>query len=346
MKILKNFSIFFSFLFIVNCSTEKVGPNEGDYWQAVHLLNFNNNEDLAKVGDNLSGFKEKGINLIILEVDYHFEFQSHPELRQTNDVITKEAARKFARLCRKNDIRLIIQFQSVGHQSWADKTFKLLSEYPELDLTPGAYPNNDSIYCREWDVTNPRVYEIVFPLMDELIDAFQVDGMHVGMDEVFLLQSEYAINTKDQNPAEMYAKAVNDIYNHLVKEKGVEMFMWGDRFINAEAIDYGEWEASANGTWPAIDRVPKDIIICDWHYEPRDTYASIPMFIEKGFRVLPCSWHNAEASQKLIQYSLQFEKEKMLGHLYTNWGGKIEDLVNWPTMIMGEKYFQSSLDSK
>jgi len=339
MKILRNLVLFSIIITLFNCSKEKIGPNDGEYWQAFHLLNFNNNEALAKIGENISKFKEQGINILILEVDYHFEFQSHPELRQTDNVITKAAAREFAQICRENDIRLIIQFQSVGHQSWAKETFKLLTVYPELDLTPGAYPNNDSLYCREWDVTNPRVYEIVFPLMDELIDAFQVDGMHVGMDEVFLLQSEFAPNTKDKDPAEMYAKATNDIYNHLVNEKGIEMFMWGDRFINADEINYGEWEASANGTWPAIDMIPKDIIICDWHYEPREEYPSIPMFIEKGFRVLPCSWHNVDASENLIKYSLQFDEGKILGHLYTNWGGKIDKLVEWPPMVNGKKFF-------
>jgi hypothetical protein len=339
MKLLQKLLFPIIFLFLVNCSSEKIGPNDGEYWQAKHLLNFNNNEALAKVGESIPLFKEQGINMLILEVDYHFEFQSHPELRQTDDVITKEAAGKFAQICRDNDIRLIIQFQSVGHQSWSKETFKLLTVYPELDLTPNAFPNNEGLYCREWDVTNPKVYEIVFPLMDELIDAFEVDGMHVGMDEVFLLTSEHSPNTKDKNPAEMYAKAVNDIYNHLVIEKGIEMFMWGDRFIDAAKIEYGEWDASANGTHPSIDMIPKDIIICDWHYEPMDEYPSIPMFIEKGFRVLPCSWHQVEASEKLIKYSLQFEKGKMLGHLYTNWGGKLENLIKYPPMLNGKKFF-------
>ncbi len=340
MKLLKLSALSFLFLLLFHCSTEKIGPNQDEYWQAVHLLNFNTDSSLSNLETYLPRFHQQGINMLILEVDYHFNFQTHPELRQTEQVITKHAARQFSKTCRNNDIRLVIQFQCVGHQSWAEKTFKLLTEYPEFDLTPGAYPNNDSIYCREWDVTNPEVLEVVFPLMDELIDAFQVDGFHVGMDEIFLLQSEYAINTKDKDPAKLYAKAVKDIHNHLVKDKGVEMFMWGDRLINGNEIDYGEWESSVNGTWPAIDMIPKDIIICDWHYEPRDQYESIPMFIDKGFRVLPCSWHKIDAAEQLIQYSLQFAPDKMLGHLYTNWGGKIEDIIEWEPMVKGQKYFQ------
>ena len=102
-------------------------------------------------------------------------------------------------------------------------------------------------------MTNPKVYEIIFPLISEIIDAFNAKAMHVGMDEVFLLGSEHSPNTFGQDPAKLYAKAVNDIYNFLVKEKNVEMLMWGDRLIDANIINYGEWESSKNGTAPAID---------------------------------------------------------------------------------------------
>jgi len=58
--------------------------------------------------------------------------------------------------------------------------------------------------------------------------------------------------------------------------------MWGDRLIDGKKYDFGEWEASTNGTAAAIDLIPKDIIVCPWHYELRSDYPSIPMFIEKG----------------------------------------------------------------
>ncbi len=74
------------------------------------------------------------------------------------------------------------------------QTFPLLTVYPELDLTPGAF--------------------------------------HVGMDEVFLLGSEHSPSTEGMDPAVLYARAVNDIYNHIVRKHGLEMMMWGDRLID------------------------------------------------------------------------------------------------------------------
>jgi len=325
------------------CSTiaEKSVNIDGP-WKAIHLLGYNSDADLDSLAAIVPALANKGINVVILEVDYHFEFESHPELRQGDEQMTKKGAGQFAKTCRKNGIRLIPQFQCVGHQSWAEHTYPLLTVYPELDLTPGAFPNNEGIYCREWDPYNPKVNEIVFALMDEIIDAFQADAMHVGMDEVFLITDDNAVSTRDKDPAEVFAKAVNDMYGHIVEKRGLEMLMWGDRFIDAAKIDYGEWEASANGTAPSIDMVPKDIIICDWHYNERGRYESVPMFAEHGFRVLPSSWKNVDASNAFLQYSQELNSGKVLGHLFTTWSKMTpEELLSYQPMVEGIKLIEA-----
>ena len=298
-------------------------------WRAVHLLDYNTDAALDALGQNLPALAQQGINVIILEVDYNFAFKSHPELRRGTDQITRAGARRFAALCRKLNIRVVPEFQSLGHQSWKAETFPLLTVYPKFDLTPGAFPNNEGLYCREWDPTNPEVWRVVFKLMDEIIDAFDADAMHVGMDEVFLLGSEQSPSTKGKNPAELFAKAVNELHGHLVGKRKIEMLMWGDRLIDGQAYDLGEWEASKNGTAAAVAMIPKDIIICPWHYEARDSYPSIPMFIDKGFRVLPTGWKKVEATKALAAYSRTQAGPKMLGYLFTTWGVKKEELLDF-----------------
>lgn len=315
-------------------------------WHAVHLLDYNSDRDLDVLGQNLGKLADMGINTVILEVDYNFAFKSHPELRRGSNPITHEGARKFAALCRKLGIRLIPEFQSLGHQSWKSETFPLLTAYPSFDLTPGAFPGNEGIYCREWDPLNPTVLKIVFQLMDEIIAAFRADAMHVGMDEVFLLGSDRSPSTKGKDPAVLFAKAVNDIHRHLVRKRHVEMLMWGDRLIDGKAINLGEWESSMNGTAAAIDMIPKDIIVCTWHYEVRDAYPSIPMFLDKGFRVLPTGWNKSEATRALIEYSRRYDGPKLLGHLFTTWGVKREALVEFPPMVEGLKLLRTGTKAK
>lgn len=333
MKLIRYFCVL---VFIVTCATSLAAKSKQP-WRAVHLLNYNSDADLDTLGANLETLAKQGINVIILEVDYNFAFKSHPELRHGKDPITRNGARRFAALCKKLNIRLIPEFQSVGHQSWKQETFPLLTVYPKFDLTPGAFPNNEGIYCREWDVLNPEVWLIVFELMDEIIDAFRADAMHVGMDEVFLLGSEKSPSTKGKDPAQLFAKAVNELHTHLVRKRKVEMLMWGDRLIDGKKYDLGEWEASINGTAGAIDLIPKDIIICPWHYEPRESYLSIPMFIEKGFRVLPAGWKNVDATKALIQFSRLHAGPKLLGYMFTTWGVDKNALVEFPPLIEGLK---------
>lgn len=340
-----NYLAVVSFLVLCLLSTpagasEKSKPSKP--WRAVHLLDYNSDSALDALGQNLETLAKQGINVIILEVDYNFDFKSHPELRRGTDPITREGARRFATLCRKFNIRLIPQFQSVGHQSWKAETFPLLTMYPKFDLTPGAFPNNEGIYCREWDVLNPEVWRVVFQLMDEIIDGFRADAVHVGMDEVFLLGSEQSPSTKGQDAASLFAKAVNEIYRHLVRKRKVEMLMWGDRLIDGAQYDLGEWEASKNGTHAAIDMIPKDIIICPWHYESRESYPSIPMFIDKGFRVLPAGWKDVDATKALIAYSQSHAGPKMLGYMFTTWGVKKDVLLEFPPLIEGLKMLQAN----
>jgi hypothetical protein len=301
-------------------------------WCAMHLLHRQNDADLLAVEPQLPDLAARGVNVLVLEVDYGFEFRSHPELRIAPEVITRKGARRFVKACRQHGIRVIPQFQSFGHQSWAKDTWTLLTKYPELDSTPGAFPENQGIYCREWDPTNPQVYKIVYALIDEIIDAFDAEAVHVGMDEVFLIGHEQSPNTKGKDPAAIYARAVNDMYDHIVRRRRRTMLMWGDRLIDAAQHDYGEWESSKNGTSPAIDRIPKDIVICDWHYEPRESYPSVPMFLEKGFRVLPTSWKDVAASTAYIDYTQGLRHPQMLGHLFSSWE-KTEKLADWPPLV-------------
>ncbi len=319
----------------INCKTTPLKSNqETSKWIAIHLLDYTTDKKLEHLGKQLPALAKQGLNTLFLEVDYHFDFKSHPELKSSTGFITKKGAEKFKKLCDKFNIRLIPQFQSLGHQSWADKTYELLTVYPELDLTPNAFPKNKDIYCREWDPYNPKVNKIVFALIDEIIDAFDADGLHIGMDEVFLITSPYAKSTKDKDPAVVFAKVVNDFHDYFSKRKNIELFIWGDRLIDGTKHKYGAWESSLNGTAPAIDLIPKDIIICDWHYEPRASYSSIPMFIDKGFRVLPTSWRKKDGIDKFINYTYQIDNKKMLGHLFSTWS-YIDSVSQYKPMLHG-----------
>ncbi|MHC4226357.1 MAG: family 20 glycosylhydrolase [Planctomycetota bacterium] len=287
-------------------------------WRGVHIGIGNQKavEQLSGVVGELAGL---GVNVIVGEINYGYRYESHPELRRDN-VSDSAQIKKLLGECRKHKVRLIPQFQCLGHQSWKTKTAPLLTKYPQFDETPGKYPNNEGIYCRSWCPQHPKVNKVIFALMDELIEVFEADALHVGLDEVFIIGDDDCPRCKGRGKAELFAGAVNDYHKHLVGEHKIEMLMWGDRLIDASKFSFGKWEASANDTAKAVDMIGKDIIICDWHYELRDAYESVPMFLEKGFRVWPASWKKPDAARAFVDYSKRYDNDRMLGHLNTTWG--------------------------
>src|SRR3954465_1049249 len=82
------------------------GPKPGEKWRALHLIGYETDSDLDVLGQNIPKLAEMGVNVLILEVDYNFNFKSHPELRQGKNPITQSGARSFAEMCRKSGIRL------------------------------------------------------------------------------------------------------------------------------------------------------------------------------------------------------------------------------------------------
>lgn len=263
-----------------------------------------------------------GVNMIVIEINYSFQWKSHPELSE-DYFLSAEEAEKIAKECSVYNICIVPLIDCIGHQSWGNQTDKLLSVYPEFDETQGLYPNNDGIYCRSWCSQNEKVYPILFDLIDEITKAFHTTYFHAGMDEIFLIGEDACPRCRGKDKGELLSNAINKVNEHCVRQKKLTLFIWGDRLLDGNLPslhDFGEWETSMNGTYTAINSIPKDIIICDWHYEVHDGYPSVAYFIEKGFRVLPASFKDVDAARKLIAYAKQFDDSgKMLGHMYTTW---------------------------
>ncbi len=247
----------------------------------MHAITETDADATALIGE-VPALAKRGVNLLIAEVDYWYDYASHPELHLDNPV-KKETVKALLAACRAHGIRLVPQFQSLGHQSWAEKTFPLLVKYPQLDETPNKYAGNKGtdpwgteFYCRSWCPLHPDLLPIINDLYDELLDVFEADALHIGMDEVFIIADADCPRCAGKPTGELFARAVNDAYDHIVRKRGKEMMMWADRLLDGQATGYGLWEASMNGTNAAIDMIPKDIIMCDWHYEPKYRLQSTP----------------------------------------------------------------------
>src|SRR5688500_9597541 len=254
----------------------------------------------------------KKVNTLILRVDYNYRYKSHPELVD-DDALTPQQVKKIVDACKKNKIRIIPQINLLGHQSWATRLEKLLQVYPQFDETPHikipetySWPNPDNLYCKSYCPLHPDVHKVVFELVDEICDAFGADAFHAGMDEVFYIGDDKCPRCGGRDKAELFAGELTKIQAHLASKKR-ELWIWGDRLIDGKTTGMGMWEASLNNTHRAIDMIPKEVVICDWHYERPDKTAVY--FAMKGFRVVTCSWRKPEVAIKQVQDMVEFRKE-------------------------------------
>jgi hypothetical protein len=273
----------------------------------------------------------KSVNTLVLEVDYNFQFTTHPEVGNSNG-LSKADAQKILAACRQNHIQLIPLMDLLGHQSWANHLGNLLKAHPEFDETPWVkmpekyvWPNSDGLYCKSYCPLQPQVHEVIFDLVDELCDAFEAKVFHAGMDEVFYIGADQCPRCGGKDKAELFAGEVKRIHDHL-KTKGRQMWMWGDRLLDRQTTGINEWEASRIGTSRAIDLIPKDIVICDWHYDHAEPTAVY--FALKGFPVITCVWKNPEIAREQTQDILRAREQsnavmklRLLGIAQTIWSG-------------------------
>jgi hypothetical protein len=279
------------------------------------------------------------VNTLILRVDYNYQYESHPELRDSG-ALSKNEIKRLVEVCKKNGIRLIPQVNLLGHQSWAGKIGNLLKVYPQFDETPlvkmpekYVWPNSDGLYCKSYCTLNPDVHAVVFDIVDEICNVFETDAFHAGMDEVFYIGEAQCPLCSGRDKAELFAGEVKTIRDHLALSKR-KLWIWGDRLLEGKTTGLGEWEASYNNTFRAVDMIPKDVMICDWHYERPD---QTPVYLAmKGLSVVTCPWNNADVAVQQAQDMVRFRKsatpemkDRYMGMLQTIWSGAGQFLDNF-----------------
>jgi len=188
--------------------------------------------------------------------------------------ISQDDLRDILRCARRNHVRIIPEIQSPGHAYW------MCLAHPEVAEWQGdKYPDT---FCP----SNPRSYELLFDVMDELIDLMEPEWVSTGNDEYYF----YAICPKcrDREGGDILADHLNKV-NAFLRARGVRHMMWADKLINPDETErptspeYGtkkpiKWGGGVRvlddaagqyiqkATWQAIDRIPDDILMMDWYY--------------------------------------------------------------------------------
>jgi hypothetical protein len=264
------------------------------------------------------------VNQLFLRINYNYQFKSHPELAEKN-ALTEQQVKKMVKTAAQHNIEIIPIINMLGHQSWKkDNIHSLLRVYPEFEENPGIKLQDKDFYTRAYCPNHPEVHNVVFAVIDELVEVFEAKGVHVGMDEVFILGEDGCDRCKGKNKAELFANEVNLIQTHLA-QKNITMYIWGDRLLDGITTGIGAWAASKNDTDRAIDLISKDVVICDWQYEsapPTPGYFAI-----KGLNVISASFQVPSVAEFQLTNMIGMRansrdtiKNRLLGVMHTYWG--------------------------
>lgn len=306
--------------------------------RSIPMLGFHTRiDDHEAVPDFIRLIKEglapMGINTLIMEFNPGYQYECYPQY--SNGTFGKEDAIAVREACEECSIRPVPLFQCLSHQSnFGGLPWPLFQEHPELLENPdipydATWPD---VYCRHWCASNDDIWQYVFPMMDELIDVFGAQALHVGLDEVFDIGEDCCDRCRGKNKAELLARTVKILHDHCT-EKGVDMMMWGDRLLDSRKLGMQMWEADCFGMHEAFDmeELTRDIIICDWHYDRHDHgYPSVEQFVKGGFFTVPSLGADVEQSKHFWGFCLE---ALYLGRKF-KWPGQLGGLLftHWSPM--------------
>ena len=245
--------------------------------------------------------------------------------------------KEFLDYVRSFGISVIPEIQSLGHVQYLTQAFPEIAEIdPEAEKkkidtrAEDAKPNE--FYYHSYCPSNPKSYEILFDIIDEVIEVFKPEEyVHMGHDEVYQLGVCPVCKKKDA--AKLYSDDVIKIYNYL-KEKGMKMILWADMIQ----------PVTHYASRPAIDMIPKDILMLDfvWYFWLNEDIEE--NLLNKGFTVGIGNLY----SSHFPRFESRIRKDGVIGGQISTWTpteelrmqkeGKFYDILMTAQMLWSDAY--------
>ena len=256
--------------------------------------------------------KSSGFNTLVISLVNAVKFNSFPgKLRP--GALSVDELQTLVNYAKQLDLNVIPEITLLTHQ----ETF-FGKSHPELMYNVSTY-----------DPRKPEVYALVTAYLDEVISVLHPSAINIGHDELggFLWHRDVIPNTvigllpgEQSLPVELFLQDVLHIHDYLSK-RGIETRMWGDMLISPKEFPEmlaGNLHGGTLGYDKTLrDRLPHDIVICDWHYDDdQDDFPSLATLQNEGFRVLGSTWKKSKTIQAFSRYAAQHHA---LGMMATTW---------------------------
>jgi len=269
-------------------------PDKGVRGYRVYTPGENNIDKFKDMVDMLLYYK---YNSVIIEVGGAMEYKKHPAINkkwiefcsevnkspyeadriqketfpwEKNSIhtdngdgsyITQEQMRDIVEYCKVRQIEVIPEVPSLSHADY------IVMAYPELnERVEDTYPDT---YCP----SNPKTYEVLFDIIDEVCDVFKPRFVNIGHDECYTLSK--CPLCREIEPSDLYAGDIAKI-NEYLKGKGISTIMWGEKVYGNVYIEVDGVMTPFGGTGnPARDvprlaecagKIPTDVTLLQWYW--------------------------------------------------------------------------------
>ena len=237
-------------------------------------------------------FAKYKYNRMLIEIERGLKWKSHPEVWKPYALDPSEI-KGFVENAKKHYIKIVPMVGTFGHSDW------MFAKGVNMDFV------EDSTHPQCYCPLNPKSYEFVFSILDETIDLFQPDMIHIGHDEhdLFWPFPTHPECHKVGN-SQLYYMDTMHIY-HYLKLKGIKTMMWAD-IVQKPTF---KWMGPL---------LPRDIVMVDWHYRNDFEYPSIDFYQDLKFPVIAGTWYRPG---NLSRYSVYGAQRNIEGMMYTTWAG-------------------------
>jgi len=231
----------------------------------------------------------------------HFVYRFDPELGKGVDRFTFDEVRELVAYAKRCHVEVIPLVELLGHceRMLADPRYAHLAEAPGgSDLCP----------------TSDEAFELVSKIVAEVSAAFDSAYFHCGLDETYSIgQGKSADAVKERGLAWVIA----DYYSRLdalVRSHGKTAVMYADIALAHPDI---------------LAALPRDIVMMDWDYAPRERYPGLAVLRDAGFQTMSLSsswaWNNLYppcpvAFANMRTFAKQSAEAVSLGHFVSTWG--------------------------
>ena len=308
--------------------------------RAFHIVV--NNVTVAELRHAIDKIVDNHFNVVILGLFNGVDFRSLSLSKDRREkALSVEQFKGVVTYARLKGLIVIPELKFLSKQQ-----FLFGGSFPEFMRNAATYdPERRALYSN-----------VVFPLLDEIIELIGPQAIHIGHDEVAGFdrrsREKWLAQGQEILPASLFLKDVKFIHDFLAS-RNVETWMWGDMLLDSKQFSYyyrrsgGVHGGSGGYGKPLLSALPKSVVVCDWHYfGDQEDFPSLVVFQNEGFRVLGATWKDEVTTRNFSRYAAEHGAGGMIATSWYHVQKKEWDVVERIMKTSGEVFLTDFPDEK